>query len=233
MVRFKHRYLLIDILYPPASQPGSDIRAASTTTTTTAKPLHTLTITNNGNNNIHLLIHRPTPDTLTPQSLARAVREHVAEMFGDWGMGRLGGGGAGGAGNVPPWVICLVKYLSPATSTAIIRCPRASYRLVWCALTYMSRLPPVSSKHTKPGAMQSDCVFRVVRVSGTMRKAEEEAIARARREVVRMRMREEEGIGFGVLEGRFGGAATVDVDADVAMGPEDDEDDGGEGSEGD
>ncbi|OJD16201.1 hypothetical protein AJ78_03633 [Emergomyces pasteurianus Ep9510] len=215
MVRYKNRYLLIDILYPPAS----DVKATPTTTTTAAKSKHTHTI-NNGNN-IHLLIHRPTPDTLTPQSLARAVREHVAEMFGDWGMGRLGGGGAGGVS---------VKYLSPATSTAIIRCPRASYRLVWCALTYMSRLPPASAKHMKPGAIQSDCVFRVVRVSGTMRKAEEEAIARARREVVRMRTRQEEEVGGGVLEGRFEGE-TVDVDVDVERGLDDEEVEGGEGSE--
>lgn len=92
MVRFKHRYLLIDILYPPASHSDSNV---DTTTTIINKSKHTHTITDNANK-IHLLIHRPTPDTLTPQSLARAVREHVAEMFGDWGMGRLGGGGAGG-----------------------------------------------------------------------------------------------------------------------------------------
>ncbi|OJD21110.1 hypothetical protein ACJ73_07549 [Blastomyces percursus] len=218
MVRFKHRYLLIDILYPPASHSDSIVDAASTT----AKSKRTPTIPNNAKD-IRLLIHRPTTDTLTPQSLARAVREHVAEMFGDWGMGRLGGSGAGGVS---------VKYLSPATSTAIIRCPRASYRLVWSALTYMSRIPPASSKSGKPGVMQNDCVFRVVRVSGTMRKAEEEAITRARKEVVRMRMRGEEAVGGGVLEGRFGGeTGEVDVDVDVEMGLDDEEDEEGDASE--
>ncbi|QSS63003.1 Rpp14 family protein [Histoplasma capsulatum] len=213
MVRLKHRYLLVDILYPPASVDA----------TTPAKSKHTHSIPNNAKD-IHLLIHRPTTDTLTPQSLARAVREHVAEMFGDWGMGRLGGNSAGGVS---------VKYLSPATSTAIIRCPRASYRLVWCALTYMSRIPPSSSNSGKPGVMQSDCVFRVVRVSGTMKKAEQEAIARARREVVRMRMRgEKEDVGGGVLDGMFGweiGGGDVDVE----MGLDDEEDEDGEGSDGD
>lgn len=44
------------------------------------------------------------------------------------------------------------------------------------------------------------CVFRVVRVSGTMRKAEEEAIRRARREILRTRKEHE----AGVLEGLVG-----------------------------
>lgn len=49
---------------------------------------------------------------------------------------------------------------------------------------------------------ERECVVRVVRVSGTMRKAEEEAVWRARGEVVRLRAREE----VGVLEGLVGGA---------------------------
>lgn len=81
--------------------------------------------------------------------------------------------------------------------------------------------------------MQSDCVFRVVRVLGTMKKAEQEAIARARREVVRMRMRgEKEDVGGGVLDGMFGweiGGGDVDVE----MGLDDEEDEDGEGSDGD
>ncbi|EEH22382.2 hypothetical protein PABG_04593 [Paracoccidioides brasiliensis Pb03] len=221
MVRFKHRYLLIDILYPPSSDVSSTTPSAAKTEPK-PPPRSTSSSTANANANLttHLLIHRPTPDTLTPQSLARAVREHIAETFGDWGMGRLGGGGAGSVS---------VKYLSPATSTAIIRCPRASYRLVWCALTYMSRLP--ASRGGGGGGrananlqMQDDCVFRVVRVSGTMRKAEEEAISRARREVVRMRVAGEKG--GGMLEGMFGGEVEVGVDVDVDMGENEQEDEG-------
>lgn len=82
-----------------------------------------------------------------------------------------------------------VKYLSPATSTAIIRCPRASFRLVWSALTYISYVPATDSPAGKrpSGGRERPCVFRVLRVSGTMRKAEEEAIRRARREIARTR----------------------------------------------
>ncbi|KAK2790672.1 hypothetical protein FQN52_005428 [Onygenales sp. PD_12] len=206
MVRFKHRYLLIDILYPPS--PASFASTAKSKSTSTSIDTQT---------RIHLAIHHPTPDTLTPQALARAVRESVEEMYGDWGVGRLGGAGAGGLS---------VKYLSPATSTAILRCPRASYRLVWTALTYMSSLPLPRSKipsNTADADAGVECLFRVVRVSGTMRKAEEEAIGRARREVVRMARG---GVAVGV-EGRFGGEVEVE-DVDVGVEGED-----GEGSDGD
>ena len=64
-----------------------------------------------------------------------------------------------------------MKYLSQATSTFILKIHRAHYRLVWAALTLMDRVP------VKNGAA---CTFRVVRVSGTIRKVEEEAVRRAR-----------------------------------------------------
>jgi len=68
-------------------------------------------------------------------------------------------------------MFCLVKYLSHATSTFILKIHRAHYRLVWAALTLMDRVPV---KNGEP------CTFRVVRVSGTIRKVEEEAVRRAR-----------------------------------------------------
>ncbi|KAM5433538.1 RNA-binding protein pop5 [Microsporum ferrugineum] len=178
MVRLKHRYLLVNILYPP--QTGSEQKHGD-------------------ENDFHLQVHRPTADALTPQALARMVRESVAEMFGDWGMGKLGGAGAGAVS---------VKYLSPATSTAIIRCPRASYRLVWSALTYSSSLPP--AYRASADDQRRGCVFRVVRVSGTMKKAELEAIRRARAEVVKLTKEWENG-GKAALEGMFtDGPAALD-----------------------
>ncbi|KAL5341175.1 Rpp14/Pop5 family-domain-containing protein [Aspergillus crustosus] len=176
MVRVKHRYLLLDILYPdPSSSPSSASRK-----------------TNNAEQS-QIRIHAPTSDALTPSLLAKMVRDEVAEIFGDWGVGRLGGVGAGGVS---------VKYLSPATSTAIIRCPRASYRLVWTALTYLSRVPEINDTgRSRPSNLTRPCVFRVIRVSGTIRKAEEEAVKRARREIVRLRGEEE----VDVLGGLVGG----------------------------
>ena len=71
-----------------------------------------------------------------------------------------------------------MKYLSRATSTFIVRTSRTHYRLVWAALTLMDRLPVADG---------SACVFRVAHVSGTIRKAEEEAIKRARQLILEAR----------------------------------------------
>jgi ribonuclease P/MRP protein subunit POP5 len=78
------------------------------------------------------------------------------------------------ASNLP----VIVTYWSPATSTAIIRCPREHYEMVWAALTFTTKLP-------RPA--DTAVVFRVVRVSGTIRKAEEEVIRRAKGIVRRAR----------------------------------------------
>lgn len=79
MVRLKNRYLLLDILYPdPSTWPSTK----QPSTSTSSSP--------------QLAIHAPTSDALTPGLLAKMVREEVSEMYGDWGIGRLGGASAGG-----------------------------------------------------------------------------------------------------------------------------------------
>ncbi|KAJ5828249.1 uncharacterized protein N7525_006502 [Penicillium rubens] len=218
MVRLKNRYLLVDILYPdPKTWP----------TTPTTKP-----------RNPQLAIHSPTSDTLTQGFLAKMIRDSVAELYGDYGIGKLGGVTAGGITSNFPFPTCnpfhpsihpsmstepptnhttLVKYLSPATSTAIVRCPRAAFRLVWSALTYMSGVPEPASGQKRAGTgRERGCVFRVLRVSGTMRKAEEEAIRRARREIVRVKDAEEKG----VLGGLVGGGSPI---VDCVMDESEDE----------
>ncbi|TGJ78244.1 hypothetical protein E0Z10_g10524 [Xylaria hypoxylon] len=103
-----------------------------------------------------VVLNQPTTDELTHAALLRAIRAEVAALFGDYGSGAIEGG---------------VKYLSQATSTFILRIARASYRFVWTALSFMNSIPVKNGKQ---------CVFQVVHVSGTIRKAEEEAIRRAR-----------------------------------------------------
>ncbi|KAF2143818.1 uncharacterized protein K452DRAFT_317254 [Aplosporella prunicola CBS 121167] len=140
MVRLKHRYLLVDFLYPSAATTAPDLPPA-------------------------VQFHQPSSDKLTPGYLVKVIRDAIAEQFGDYGAGMTSG-------------TLTIKYLSPATSTAIIRVARDHYRLVWAALTMLSRLPaPISQ----------DCVIHVVRVSGTIRKAEEEAIRRAKTSMRRAR----------------------------------------------
>jgi ribonuclease P/MRP protein subunit POP5 len=109
--------------------------------------------------------HQPSSPKLEAHMLVRAIRDLVAFHFGDYGSGMISASFA-------------VKYFSPATSTVIIRVARSHWRLVWAALTFMQRLP-------KP--VDEACVIQVVHVSGTIRKAEEEAIRRAREAVLKAR----------------------------------------------
>ncbi|KAK3985957.1 Rpp14/Pop5 family-domain-containing protein [Cladorrhinum sp. PSN332] len=105
-----------------------------------------------------LLYNQPTTDALKPQHLLKSIRDEVTTLFGDCGSGAVNRS-------------LQVKYLSPATSTFILRVSRTHYRLVWAALSFMRAVP---LRDGRP------CVFRVVRVSGTMRKVEAEAIKRSR-----------------------------------------------------
>ncbi|TGZ78338.1 hypothetical protein EX30DRAFT_297805, partial [Ascodesmis nigricans] len=99
----------------------------------------------------------PTPADFTSSHLATLLRDQLSHLFGDHG--------AGVAGSLA------VKYFSPATSTGIIRVSREHYRLVWAALTGVQSVKG------------REVVIRVVRVSGTIRKAEMEAVRRARVDV--------------------------------------------------
>jgi len=151
MVRVKHRYLLLQFLFP--TQRKSSPSA-----------LHTLEF------------HAPLPPNFTPASLHRILRDSVASIFGDYGVGLVSG--------------LKVVYLSPATGMAIVRCPRKGYRLIWAGCTFIGELPGPSKTAggTNDGARDSGgCVIRVMRVSGTIRKAEEEVIRSSRRDIVRMR----------------------------------------------
>lgn len=65
-------------------------------------------------------------------------------------------------------------------------------------------------------------MFRVIRVSGTMRKAEEEAIRRARREIVRVKDAEEKGVLGDLIGGIAAGNGTAVVDS--VMDESEDED---------
>lgn len=69
MVRVKHRYLLINILYP---EPEQYPRKATLPDT--------------------IQFHHPSPDDLTPQLLARAVRDQISLLYGDYGAGLTNSG---------------------------------------------------------------------------------------------------------------------------------------------
>ncbi|KAH8678880.1 Rpp14/Pop5 family-domain-containing protein [Tricladium varicosporioides] len=112
-----------------------------------------------------IAINQPTTNALTQHTLLKHLRLQISELFGDYGSGAV-------SDNLQ------VKYLSNATSTFILRVSRAQYQLVWAALSMMNNVP------TKDG---KKCVYRVVKVSGTVRKVEEEAIRRAKEMIVKAR----------------------------------------------
>lgn len=116
----------------------------------------------------------PTPDYLTAGNFVAHLRNHITLLFGDFGLG-------------VSLSSLKVVYLSTATSTIILRVPRNHHRLVWAALSHITELPA-----QKRGGVGTPCVVRVVRVSGTIRKTEEELIRRARRDVVRARLLQED-----------------------------------------
>ncbi|KAF2473823.1 uncharacterized protein BDR25DRAFT_341083 [Lindgomyces ingoldianus] len=127
-----------------------------------------------------LQLHQPTPDGFYPGTLRKAIQNGVTELFGDCGVGMVSTG-------------LKVSYLSNATSTAIVKCPRAHYQMVWAALTFMTKLP---------GPVDTPVVVKVVRVSGTIKKLEEEVIRRAKKIIERAKMVE------GSIEV---GGSTVDI----------------------
>jgi ribonuclease P/MRP protein subunit POP5 len=71
MVRLKHRYLLIDILYPQR------VSVASVTALI-------------GKNDF-IEFHAPSPSRFDERALARMIRDHVGELFGDYGAGKIAG----------------------------------------------------------------------------------------------------------------------------------------------
>jgi ribonuclease P/MRP protein subunit POP5 len=114
----------------------------------------------------YLAFHPPAPAHVTAGLILNALRASIALHFGDVGVGLASSS-------------LKVVYFSPATSTAIVRCPRQHFRLVWAALTYMTELPGNRREQSKK------CVIQVVRVSGTIRKSEEEMLRRNKRDIVR------------------------------------------------
>ena len=171
MVRIKHRYLVLNILFPESS----------TTPTSNAYTLQT---------------HNPIPASFKAFDLLNLIRTSVAELFGDYGVGSIASG-------------LKITYLSPATGTAIVRCPRSGFRMVWAGLTFVKVLRTKERGRGRNAGGEIACVVRVVRVSGTIRKAEEEVVRRARRDIVRMK--EIEGNG-GVQIEKLLGSGTQGLD---------------------
>jgi ribonuclease P/MRP protein subunit POP5 len=159
MVRIKHRYLLAKILYPSSSP---------------SPPRPTAKI---DDQNAHFLnFHAPTASHVTAGLILSHLRASIVTHFGDTSLGQVTGS-------------LKIVYLSPATSTVIIRCARAHVRVVWAALTYINVIPGPTR-----GAKGTECVIQVVRVSGTVKKSEEELVRRGKSHIARFQDVDNSGI---------------------------------------
>ncbi|GAA5879055.1 hypothetical protein JCM1840_003855 [Sporobolomyces johnsonii] len=136
MVRFKHRYLLVHLVFP-ASIPSNPI---STLDCPPSAPT-------------------PPPPSLSESALISLLRDSLSVNFGDVGAGEVGG-------------TFTIKYLSPSTSTLILRVSREHYRTLWAALTLLRRV----GGH--------EVVARVVHASGTIRKTQHAAIKHDREQIL-------------------------------------------------
>jgi ribonuclease P/MRP protein subunit POP5 len=120
MVRLKHRWLLVEIVYP---------------------------------NEVSTIPFSAPSQNVTAKILTDLLRQQISYNFGDNGSGLVSSS-------------LSVRYFSAATSTGIIRVSRDHYRMVWAALTFIRE---ISGK---------TCVMTVRRVSGTVKKAEQEILRR-------------------------------------------------------
>ncbi|GAA5987302.1 hypothetical protein JCM11641_002676 [Rhodosporidiobolus odoratus] len=101
---------------------------------------------------------RPPPQ-ISESGLINLLRDSLSVNFGDVGAGEVGG-------------TFSIKYLSPSTSTLIIRVSREHYRTLWAALTLLRKIGG------------QEVIARVVHISGTIRKTQHAAIAHDRSQIL-------------------------------------------------
>jgi hypothetical protein len=71
MVRIKHRYLSVSILYPHGSEA--------------------IKVSNVNKNSTAINFHRPTPDDLTARDVRSMIIDGLSENYGDYGVGMISG----------------------------------------------------------------------------------------------------------------------------------------------
>lgn len=103
---------------------------------------------------------------VTTRTILDVVRQQVAYNFGDHGAGLTAAS-------------LSVRYFSAATNTGVVRVARDHYRIVWAALTFIRELGG------------RECLVTVRRVSGTVKKAEEEILRRDKAMLKDVRLRKD------------------------------------------
>jgi len=120
MVRVKNRYLVVNFLYP-----------ASNTSTRSGEALPAV-----------VQFHAPTPDAVQPGQFVRMVKDGIAELFGDYGMGMVSNSLKG----TPQASIykALNKAHAPQSTTGPQQPPRPSYDVLVNTTAWSGLLLPSS-----------------------------------------------------------------------------------------
>ncbi|BFZ53103.1 RNA-binding protein pop5 [Savitreella phatthalungensis] len=107
---------------------------------------------------------RQAPVDVQARLLIDQVRSSLQLNFGTYASGKL-------------MSSMYVKYYSPATQRGILQADRTHYRLAWAAMTLCPGIPHTPDQTSSGrGMSKSSGSFRVLGVSGTMRKAQERLV---------------------------------------------------------
>lgn len=110
MVRFKNRYLLIEIQYPSLSNLGKETDFGNKTEVVSNQPDPSLI-----------------PVSITSALLTQVLKNSIETNFGSCGAGRFA-------------ATVAIKYHSPHTSLCIVRCPREGLKPVLASIALVSNL---------------------------------------------------------------------------------------------
>jgi ribonuclease P/MRP protein subunit POP5 len=161
MVRFKNRYLLTDFIFSPNPTLETDFTSS-----------------------------------LNERELVSILRESLVQNFGDIKGGSIAGGiiskktSQSKKSHLATDIIS-VKYFSPTTRLAVIRCSRDSHKQVWAALTLLrsikgheviARVIHISGER----CFDASCQLFSTRSKGTIRKTQYEAIKHNRQLILRL-----------------------------------------------
>ncbi|GAA5902419.1 RNA-binding protein POP5 [Sporobolomyces salmoneus] len=119
MVRFKHRYLLCELLFE--GSPTLDTVQLGPVASSTSKE------SSSSLNQTSLSSSASAPSTVTESALIHLLRDSLRVNFGDIAAGEVGG-------------TFSIKYLSPTTNTLILRVSREHFQTLWASLTLLRKI---------------------------------------------------------------------------------------------
>lgn len=170
MVRFKNRYLLVEIIpvrdadgMKPAAPAHKKARLTDLIADKEPQPPPPSTPHKDP------LVHAPLLHGLSSSNCASHIRQSMESNFGI----------NCAAENAQSFS---VKYCNAQTGTLLVRGARSSLERVWASITLLTGLPSEISRSNKDSAAYK-YTWRVVHVSGTIRSAQKHAIKRSARKI--------------------------------------------------